>query len=115
MLYAYAFDPATQQFNTVPKATFPYKLEFRGPTPALSANGSSNAILWIITDYSKGKHAVLHALDPNDITKELYSSNTMPDRDMAGVGVKFVVPTVADGMVFVGAQNEVDMYGLLKQ
>jgi len=115
MLFAYTFDPVTQQFNTVPKTSFPYKLEFRGPTPSLSANGNTNALLWIVTDYSKGKHAVLHALDANDISKELYSSATMPDRDTAGIGVKFVVPTVADGLVFVGAQNEVDMYGLLRQ
>ncbi len=115
MLYAYSFDPVTQQFNTVAKSTFPYKIGSRGPTPSLSANGNSNAILWIITDYATGKNAVLHALDPNDISKELYSSNTMATRDAAGLGVKFVVPTVADGMVFVGTQNEVDMYGLLTQ
>jgi hypothetical protein len=58
---------------------------------------------------------VLHALDALDISNELYNSNMMPARDTAGVGVKFVVPTVADGLVFVGTQNEVDMYGLLPQ
>ncbi len=48
-----------------------------------------------------------------NIGTELYNSNLLPDRDAAGVGVKFVVPTIADRLVFVGAQNEVDMYGLL--
>ncbi len=69
----------------------------------------------MITDFAQGKHAVLHALNPDDISTELYSSSMMPDRDTAGLGVKFVVPTIADGLVFVGTQNEVDMYGLLNQ
>jgi hypothetical protein len=112
-LSAYNFDPVTQQFNTVPKADFRSDLDSHAPTPALSANGNRDAILWIITDHSKGKHAVLHALKPEDITVELYSSSMMPDRDTAGLGVKFVVPTIADGFVFVGTQGEVDMYGLL--
>ena len=112
---AYSFDPVAQQFDIVPKSTFPYALDSHGPNPSLSANGNRDAILWIITDHSKGKHAVLHALNPEDLNLELYSSAMMPDRDAAGLGVKFVVPTIADGFVFVGAQGEVDMYGLLPQ
>ncbi len=112
---AYSFDPTTQQFDPAGKSFFNYPLDSRGSTPALSANGTDDAILWMITDFADGKHAVLHALDPNDISAELYSSNMLPDRDAAGLGVKFVVPTIADGLVSVGAQNEVDMYGLLTQ
>ncbi len=44
---------------------------------------------------------------------ELYNSEQNPGRDRAGMAVKFVVPTIADGHVFVGAQNEVDLYGIL--
>ncbi len=115
MIKAYSFDPVSQQFDPNPKSFLYYPLDSRGSTPSLSASGDSNAILWLITDYADGKHALLHALDPANVGTEFYSSNTLPDRDTAGVGVKFVVPTVADGLVFVGAQNEVDMYGLLSQ
>ena len=115
ILRSFSFDSGTQQFNATAKSSFNYPLDSRGANPVLSANGSSNAILWIITDFANGKHAVLHALNPSNITSELYSSNMLPDRDEAGLGVKFVVPTVADGHVFVGAQNEVDVYGLLNQ
>lgn len=115
ILKAYSFDPNTEQFNPTEQSSFYYLLDSRGSTPALSANGTSNAILWMVTDFKDGKHAVLHALDPSDVSNEFYNSNMLPNRDAAGLGIRFTVPTIADGFVFVAAQNEVDMYGLLAQ
>ena len=112
-LRAYKYDVGTQQFDPKPQAYLNYPLDSRGSTPSLSAHGTANAILWIITDVANGKHAVLHAVQPANVALEYYNSAMMPERDTAGLGVKFTVPTVADGMVFVGTQNEVDMYGLL--
>ena len=53
------------------------------------------------------------AYDANNLAKELYNSAIEPDRDQAGSVLQFAVPTVADGMVFIGARNEIDVYGLL--
>ncbi len=114
-LKAYSFDPETQQFNPNTQVFLDDPGDTRGPTPSLSANGSSDAILWAIVNSPGSQHAVLHAMDALNIHTDLYNSNMLPDRDAAGLGVKFVVPTIADGLVFVGAQNEVDMYGLLTQ
>jgi hypothetical protein len=84
-----------------------------GATPVISSNGSNNAILWLIDSGANGQ-AILRAYDPNNLSKELYDSTmAAASRDQAGPAVKFTVPTVANGKVYVGTQTELDVYGLL--
>ena len=89
----------------------------QGATPVLSSNGSTNAILWLIDASgalaSPNTAAILHAYDAGDLSKEIYNSATNVTRDTAGPAVKFSVPTVANGKVYVGTQTELDVYGLL--
>jgi hypothetical protein len=82
---------------------------------AVSSNGTSNGVLWFLESdsYSQGP-AILHAYDPTDVSNEIYNSTQAPNnRDRAGIAVKFAVPTVANGKVYVGTSTEVDVYGLL--
>jgi hypothetical protein len=83
---------------------------FPGATPSISANGSSNAIVWAVQN---GSPAVLHAYDAGDLTRELYNSTQNPARDNLGPGNKFITPTVAAGKVYVGTPNSVAVFKLL--
>lgn len=86
---------------------------YPGATPGVSANGTSNAILWA-TENTEA--AVLHAYSATNLANELYNSNQAPgDRDQFGVGNKFITPTIASARVYVGTTNDVGVFGLLDQ
>ena len=88
---------------------FPYP----GATPAVSANGTANAIVWALESPTNGP-AVLHAFDATDLTQELYNSSQAPNnRDAFGIGNKFLTPMIVNGQVFVGTPNSVAVFGLL--
>ena len=87
-----------------------------GATPSISANGTRDGIVWAIESHGwRGgrRPAVLHAYDALNVARELYSSDRNTDRDHAGISLRFTIPTVANGRVYVGARGEVDVYGLL--
>lgn len=87
---------------------------YPGATPSISSNGASNGIVWTVDDKRAGfGPAILRAFDANDVTHELYDSTQAGNRDTAGTAVKFAVPTVANGRVYVGGSNNLTVYGLL--
>ena len=98
----------------------PEKLGAMGATPVGSSNGASNAVIWLIDGSgalaTPNGPAILRAYDSNDLSNEIYNSMKAPaGRDQAGLAVKFTVPTVANGKVYIGTQSELDVYGLLGQ
>jgi hypothetical protein len=84
-----------------------------GATPVISANGSSNGIVWVLETNGSGAPAVLRAYSAADVSVELYNSDENAARDNPGPAIKFSVPTVANGKVFVGSQHQVSVFGLL--
>jgi hypothetical protein len=105
-----SFSIANGKLSTTPVhtgASFIYP----GVLPSVSANGTSNGILWAIENTAT---AVLHAYAANDLTQELYNSNQAANsRDHFGAGNKFITPMIADGKVFAATTNSVGVFGLL--
>jgi hypothetical protein len=84
---------------------------YPGVLPSISANGSSNGIVWAIENTGT---AVLHAFMASDLTQELYNSNQAANgRDNFGSGNKYITPMIADGKVFAATTNSVAVFGLL--
>ena len=142
-LDAYALSTSTAKFSTTPmQSTSPQGgYGFPGSTPSISASGTTNGVVWTLdnsqyclpenTDSSGNEicgPTILHAYDAVNFTNgqitELWNSSTVSS-DSAGHSVKFTVPTVANGKVYVGTQGtnigwvdpstvagELDVYGV---
>jgi hypothetical protein len=112
-LKAFSFDVIMGKFNASPTSQTATTYGFPPATPSISANGNSNAILWAIQTegYSSGRPEILHAYDATNLAKELFNS-TQGSGNGAGGAVKFAVPTVANGKVYVGAVGRLNVYGL---
>jgi hypothetical protein len=135
---AFSFGATGPNFiSTSPTSTTAntYTYTYPGATTSVSTDGNANAIVWAIDSSAFGTTegitraagpAILHAFDANDLAKELWNSSQAPgNRDTAGNSVKFAVPTVANGKVYIGTRGnddtlgngttfgEVDVYGLL--
>jgi len=134
-LKQFAFTPSTGQFGGAPFSQSSTSYGFPGATPSLSSSGTTNGMIWSLentlycTPQSPGCGAtVLHAYDATNLASELWnSSQAAGNRDRAGNAVKFTVPTVANGKLYVGTRGnntggaessssvpgELEVYGLL--
>lgn len=133
---SFAFDTGSGKFNTTATHQTPSNFGFAGATPSISASSpNTDGILWAIdtgaygtsdTGASAAGPAIVHAFDASNISTELWnSSQAAGGRDTAGNAVKFTVPTVANGKVYIGTRGnddtlgngattgELDVYGLL--
>ena len=60
--------------------------------------------------WENGTTGVLHAYDASNLSTEIYSSNTNAARDQFDPN-KFVVPTIANGKVYVATPTGVAVFG----
>jgi hypothetical protein len=85
--------------------------DLRGTTPVISANGATG-IVWAldVSAYPTGP-AVLYAYDAANVSNPLFVSPGS-GAGAAGLAVKFTVPTIANGKVYVGGQGTLSVFGL---
>lgn len=86
------------------------KFDFPFPTPQISADGNQDAIVWV---QSSGPNGALFAYDASDVTRELWNSTMAGSRDQYGPTVKFAMPVIANGKVFVAGQTTFAAFGHL--
>jgi len=111
-----AFQITNATILTPPMAQSSNIFGYPGPTPAISASGTNNAIVWMIQSQGASSHqpAVLRAYNATNVALEIYDSLQADSgtRDNPGDPVKFTVPSAANGKVYVGAQQSLAVYGL---
>ena len=85
---------------------------YPGAVPVVSSDGvlPGTAVVWIL-DQEKGP--ALRAYDATNLNREIYDSWAQGSRDALDGHVKFSVPTVADGMVLVGTDGHLAIFGAL--
>ncbi len=111
VLRAYTF--SNGKLGSSPASQSATSFAYPGATPAISANGTQNGIVWALESATNAP-AVLHAYDASSLSHELYNSNQAPKgRDSFGMGNKFITPVITNGQVFVGTPNSVAVFGLL--
>ena len=104
-----AFQVNNALLTATPTSATATSFGWPGSIPAISANGTSNGILWAVENINP---SVLHAYDANNLAIELYNSNQATGgRDHFGAGNKYITATVANGKVFVGTTNSVGVFG----
>jgi hypothetical protein len=86
----------------------------RGATPSVSANGNTNGVVWVLdlSGWPSNGNAILYAYDATNVSNLLFSSPST-GTGAAGPAVKFTVPTIANGKVYVGGQSTFVVFGLL--
>lgn len=118
-----AFRLTNGVLSTTPTSASAVAFPYPGATLAISANGSTNGILWALqrngdcgvqVNCSSAAPAVLRAYDASDLRSQLYASDQAGARDELDFAAKFSVPLVVNGKVFVTTVGRLTVYGLLR-
>jgi hypothetical protein len=132
-LTSYALNTTTTPSRFVRQSQSTASFGFPGPSPAISATGTTDGVVWALDNshYCTNQSsacgaAVLHVYDATSLVELWNSSLAAGGADKAGNAVKFTVPSIANGKVYVGTRGnntggalgstsvagELDVYGL---
>ena len=109
-----AFSVTSGKLSLTPTSTSSVNSGFPGATPAISSSGTSAGIVWALRSdsYNSNGPEILYAFDATNVATEFYDS-TQKTNDGLGAAVKFVVPTITNGKVYVGDAGALNVFGLL--
>lgn len=132
-LQGFSLSSTTAKMTPLPNASSTV-FGFPGASPSVSSMpDNTNGIIWALDNSqyctpgsTSCGPSILHAYDAGNLATELWNS-TQGSGNSAGNAVKFTVPTVANGKVYVGTRGnntggadgstsipgELDVYGLL--
>jgi hypothetical protein len=108
-----AFRLSNGLLSTSPTSQSSATFAYRGGALAISANATTDGILWAVERRGGTTPGMLHAYDSSDLAIELYNSDQAGTRDTLDVAGTFSTPLVANGKVFVSGASQLVVYGLL--
>lgn len=103
VLKQFSLNPSTSMMSSTPVYQDTTVFAFPGGQPVVSSNGNSNAIVWAMNFGTKS----LYAFDATNVSNVLYTSPALTS------AVKWSVPTVVNGHVYVGVNQKLVAFGLL--
>jgi hypothetical protein len=115
-IQAFSLNPSTGLLSRTPTSKTVAAYGYPGTTVSISSNGTANGIVWALNNSTYKSTTLpgnLNAYDATNLGRQLYSSKTKGTRDSPGAPVKFQVPTIVNGKVYVMTQKNLVVYGLL--
>lgn len=113
-LSQYRLEPGGD-LDPAPVAQAPLAFGYPGAIPVVTgdAGRAGSGVVWTV-DQTHG--AVLRAFAADDVSDQLWTSAADPARDALDPGAfdHFTVPSTADGLVLVGDQGHLEVYGILR-
>ncbi len=104
---AFSFNATGNPELTGPTSKSPEVFAWPTPAPSVSSNGTSNGIVWVLDNSGASSCCqVLHAYNAANLSIELYSVS------LPFGPIKFSVPAVANGEVFVGSNGTLTAFAL---
>jgi hypothetical protein len=96
------------------QSAFQPPLGMPGGMLSLTANGTApgTGIIWAVVpldgdaNKQRGVHGIVLALNAEDVSQTLWTSEQVPGRDRLGLFAKFTPPTVAGGKLFVATYGD---------
>ena len=112
-----AYTVSNAQIALSPSSSSSETYSFPGSNTVVSSSGTTGGVLWAVDTSKSGTNGratgpfVLRAYDATNLATRLWSSDTNA-ADAGANAVKFAVPTVANGKVYVAGQDRLTVYGL---